>query len=213
MTDRRDTEREFSAVPIALLVVAIAAAVFAGVWISGWVAVVVTVGFALAAIGLLIYLFARRGGPAAADAPHVTPVADDRYRILVIADESCTSPSFPDELRSHGGGQSVAAFVMAPALESRLGRLTGDQQGYDDAARHLKDTLETLDRAGISAQGEIGASDPLQAADDGLRQFPADVIVFVTAEGSKTNWLEDGVVSAAEARYDQPVRHTTVRTS
>jgi hypothetical protein len=210
MTERRDTEREFSAVPIAIVVVLIAAAVFGGIWLGTWAAVLVTVVLALAVIGFLVYLFTRRGGPSAADAPHVSPVADDRHRILVIADEGCGSPSFADDLRSHASGNQVSVFVMAPALESRIGRLTGDQHGYDDAARHLQATLATLNDAEIAAQGEIGASDPLQAADDGLRQFPADEIVFVTRAGAPSNWLEKGVIAAAESRYEQPVRHTTV---
>jgi hypothetical protein len=205
-----ETGVEFSAVPIALVVVAIAVAVFGGIWISPWVAVVVTVGFALAVIGLLVYLFSRRGGPSAVDAPHVTPIADGRYRILVIADESCDSPSLAGELRSHAGDRPLSVFVMAPSLESRLGRLAGDQQGYDDAARNLQVTLEALEGAGIPSRGEIGSSDPLQTTDDGLRQFPADEIVFLTKTGGQTNWLEEGVVSAAESRYEQPVKHATV---
>ena len=99
---------------------------------------------------------------------------------------------------------------MAPALESRFGLLTEDQKGYDEASHRLKEILEGLEEAGLPAEGEIGSSDPLEAADDGLRQFPANEIVFATHPEGKTNWLEDGVVAMAESRYDQPVRHITV---
>jgi hypothetical protein len=99
--------------------------------------------------------------------------------------------------------------VIAPALESRLGFLTEDQKGYDEASRRLKEVLERLEEAGLPAEGEVGSTDPLEAADDGLRQYPANEIVFATHPEGKTNWLEAGVVAMAEARYEQPVRHVT----
>jgi hypothetical protein len=195
---------------VAVVVSAIGCAVFAGIWIGFWAAVIVTLGLALIGIAAVIWWSTRRRHPPAADAPHVQPVDDGRFRILVVADESSTSPAFVDELRSHAGGRPVSLFVMAPALQSRIGLIAGDQQGYDSAAQHLKATIKALEDAGLPAQGEVGPSDPLQAADDGLRQFPANEIVFVTHPEGKTNWLEDGVVAMAESRYFQPVRHTTL---
>ena len=113
------------------------------------------------------------------------PLDDGRYRVLVVADESGVTSSLADELRSRAGGRPVLVFVMAPALESKLGLLTEDQKGYDEASHRLKEILEALEEAGLPAQGEIGSSDPLQAADDGLRQFPANEIVFVYPSGGQ----------------------------
>jgi hypothetical protein len=56
----------------------------------------------------------------------------------------------------------------------------------------------------------VGPEDPLQAADDGLRRFPADEILFVTHPERQANWLEQGVVELADSRYDKPVEHITV---
>ena len=101
-------------------------------------------------------------------------------------------------------------FVITPVHESRLGRLASDQNGYDDATRGLSEVLATLRVAGLEAQGEVGPEDPLQAADDGLRRFPADEILFVTYRDGQTNWLEAGVVELACSRYDQPIEHIAV---
>ena len=79
--------------------------------------------------------------------------------------------------------------------------LWGDESQYADARKHLDDTTAALAAAGITAQGETGADDPLQAADDGLRKFAADEVVFVTKDGTETDWVERGVVEAARARY------------
>ena len=61
--------------------------------------------------------------------------------------------------------------MIAPAIGSRLARWTGDESAHADARQHLDDTVTSLARAGITARGETGADDPLQAADDGLREF------------------------------------------
>ena len=99
---------------------------------------------------------------------------------------------------------------MVPVLESRSGLLADDEGGYDRAARVLEETLDAFRGIGIEAQGRIGANDPLQAADDGLRQFPADEIAFATHPQGRMKWLEEGVVARAESRYEQPVVHVVV---
>ena len=208
MPTQHDTRREFSAVPVAVVVCAIGLAVFGGIWLGAWAAIVVTVGFALLAIAALLVWSMRR--ERLGEAPQVTPIEDGRYRILVVADERCATPSFAGDLRSHAGGRPISVFVMAPALESRVGRLAGDQKGYEEATRRLDEIVEGLKRADMDAQGEVGPNDPLQAADDGLRQFAANEIVFVTHPEGQGNWLESGVVTTARSRYFQPVRHIQV---
>jgi hypothetical protein len=208
MPEQRAPTHEFSALPLVAIVAAIGCAVFAGVWLGFWAAVIVTVGFALAAIGVLIWWAARRGE--LGDAPEVTPIGDGRYRILVVADERCATPSIAEELRSDAAGRPLSVLVIAPALESRVGRLTGDQKGYEEASGRLDQIVEGLRQAEVAVEGEVGANDPLQAADDGLRQFAADEIVFVTALEGEANWLEGGVVDAARSRYHQTVKHIQV---
>jgi hypothetical protein len=127
--------------------------------------------------------------------------------VLVIADESCIDPVFPAQLAAHAGGRKVEALVIAPAVGSWLTRWTNDESAHVAARRHLDDTVTALALAGISASGETGADDPLQAADDGLREFPAHEIVFVTKTGTSTDWVEQGVIEAAKQRYAVPVTH------
>jgi hypothetical protein len=208
MPERHDTRREFSAVPVALVISAIGLIVFGGIWLGAWAAVVVTVGFALLAIAALIIWPTRKEG--LGDAPRVRPIDDGRYRVLVVADERCATPSFARDLRADAGGRPLSVFVMAPVLESRVGQLVEDQRSYDDATRRLDELVDGLKRADIDASGEVGPHDPLLAADDGLRQFPANEIVFVTHPEGEANWAERGIVASARSRYSQPVKHITV---
>jgi hypothetical protein len=208
------TRVELIAIPIVAVVlgvlVILAVAANTGAW--AWILVVV------AAIVLLVLLglgWSRRHRHPAADTPAPAVAAaradDDSYRILVIADESCVEPSFANEIASHGAGRRVEALVVAPAIGSWLARWTGDESAHADARKHLDDTVTSLARAGVTARGETGADDPLQAADDGLREFAADEIVFVTKPGTSTDWVEKGVVEAAKSRYPVPVTHIALQ--
>lgn len=127
---------------------------------------------------------------------------DDTHRVLLVADAACD----PGVLGSTVTGNSRnAVFVVAPALGSRTARWTGDEQAYRDAQERLDATLQAFAERGIEARGHIGSHDPLQAADDGLREFPADEIVFAVHGDGDANWLEEGIVDAARSRYTIPV--------
>jgi len=204
------TRVELMAIPIVAVLFGIGAILFVagdkGVW--AWVFVGLA-GLLLA--GALVARHAKRHPHPAAETPApppaAAPAADGTYRVLVIADESCVDPAFPAQLAAHASGRTVEALVVAPAIGSRLARWTGDEGQFADARKHLDDTVAALAAAGITATGETGADDPLQATDDGLREFPAHEIVFVTRPGTGTDWVERGVVETARQRYAVPVTH------
>ena len=118
--EQHPTRTEFSAVPIALAVSAIAVAVFTGIWLGVLAAAIVTVGFALIAIAALVRWASSRPRVADTDAPHVRPLDDGRHRVLLIADETCSGKDLAAELRARPAQEAVSVFVVAPALESRL---------------------------------------------------------------------------------------------
>ena len=95
--------------------------------------------------------------------------------------------------------------MVAPAVSSRVARITGDEDAYAHALEYVDATVRALTDLGCEARGHVGSHDPLQATDEGLREFPADEIVFVLRSGNKTQWLEQGVVDMARRRYAVPV--------
>lgn len=205
--------REFAAIPIVAVLFGIGAAVLlaasAGVW--AWL----LVGAGLLVVGALVLRVVgkRHRHPSAYAAPAAAPATtspDAPFRVLVIADDSCTAPSFTSEIRGHAAGRTVEALVIAPSLRSWLAHWTDDDGRRAEAKRHLDDTVRALGAAGIPASGETGSDDPIEAADDGLRTFPADEIVFVTHPDDKANWLERGVVDEARKRYAVPVTHIVI---
>jgi hypothetical protein len=207
------TRTELMAIPIVLVLFGIGLVLFIasakGLW--AWL-FVGAAGVVLAAAVIARYAKKNPHPAAATPAParvagSATLVGDGPYRVLVIADESCVDPAFCVRLAEHASGRTVEVLVIAPALGSRIARWTDDESQYVDARKHLDETVAALAVAGITATGETGADDPLQAADDGVREFAPSEIVFVTRSGTHTDWAERGVIETARTRYSADVSH------
>ena len=172
-------------------------------WLSPWLGVVVFLVVCGAAAWKL------RGGVLQRPAQtHVRRDGGPNRRILVVANETVQSPALLDLLRAKAAGMREDVLVVCPALNSRLRTWTSDEDGARGAAQtRLEATLARLHEAGVTARGTIGDGDPLQAIEDALREFPADEIVVSTHPPGRSHWLEQGVVTLAEERFDVPVTH------
>lgn len=212
---KHETRTELMAIPIVAIIFVVGLILLAASAAGALAWLLVGVG-GLGVVVLLAIRYSRRNphssGSAPAPEPRPSPPAGDTFRVLVIADESCVDPDFPAQIAAHAGGRTIEALVIAPAIGSWLARWTGDESAHVDARKHLDDTVTALARAGITAMGETGADDPIQATDDGLREFAANEIVFVTKPGTNTDWVEKGVIETATKRYAIPVTHISLPT-
>ena len=197
---------EFLAIPMTLVGIGIIAllvwAAHLGIW--AWLALGVVGLIGLIAVTWYVVGRPHRPPPPTPGARPdgaVAPPDDGVRRVLVIAGDACTSA----DLRPALSGGPTSVFVVAPVLGSRTSTLTGDEGDYEAASAHLETTLAALKDLQVPASGRVGARDPLQAADDGLREFPAGEIMFVVRPSGETSWLEDGVVDEARTRYPIPV--------
>jgi hypothetical protein len=199
---------EFMAIPLTAILLGALFILFAAGQIGAWAWLVAGLVFAGAICVALWRAGRRQEHPPAEDAPrpaeHRPPGA---HRVLVVVDDSCPPEAIRDTVAERTAGRSAEAFVVAPAAGSQLDRLTGDEAGYSSAARHLDLTL--LELAMVSdldvRSGQVGSHDPIQATDDGLREFPADEIVFAVDPDGSSQWLEAGAVDVARSRYGIPV--------
>jgi hypothetical protein len=208
---KRQSRGEFMAIPIVLVILGVVFlvlfAALEGVW--AWI----LLGLALLALltAAAMAVGRRQRHPSDLNAPaRSAQRRNGAFRVVVVCDESCTSPAFREELLRHAAGRPVEVLVVAPALRSRLSHWTGDDHGRAEAEDHLESTVRALAEAGIGVRGKIGSDDPIEAADDALREFPAEELVFATPPEAQSNWLERGVVQTARARYGVPVTHIVV---
>jgi hypothetical protein len=117
------------------------------------------------------------------------------------------------ELLAHAirAKEATQVLLVAPALNGRIRHWTCDDDAAHAAADdRLRRSLDRLAASGIPANGMVGDADPLQAAADALRVFPAEQLVIATRPEGRSNWLARGVVERARRRFGVPVVHLVV---
>jgi hypothetical protein len=136
---------------------------------------------------------------------------EDEQRILVVANETVAGAALRNAIRQAAEGARTNVLVVSPALNTPLKHWMSDEDGARSAAENrLGRSIGELERLGISARGEVGDADPLQAIEDALRTFGADMIIISTHPEGRSNWLERGVVSGARERFAVPLIHVVV---
>ena len=103
--------------------------------------------------------------------------------------------------------------VVCPVNEPREGYVVYRDTRRAAARRRLDKTLADLREAGISADGFVVDSDPVDAVRDGLAQLepPVDEIVVSTHPEQKSGWMRRHVVERIEkVAGDVPVEHVVV---
>jgi len=205
---RNPFRSEAEAFRFLLLTIVYFALIVIGAVIDKWVGLGVFIVLSLIA-GYFAFIRDRNERP-----PRVAPTLphpEDERRILVVANETVGGRALREVIRQRSQGRRGNVLVVAPAQPSPLQHLTSDEdRARVDAQGRLDDSLAKLRQAGISARGEVGDSDPLQAIEDALRTFGADEIVISTHPEGRSHWLEQGVVSGARERFAVPITHVVV---
>jgi hypothetical protein len=131
-------------------------------------------------------------------------------RILVVTTAAAPEADVESIVRAHAG-EDAEVRVIAPASKiSWLDRLTNAE---DDARADAAERAEAASEAapGQHVEARVGDVDPLQAIEDGLRTFPADEVVVLTAPDEDATWLEAGLGEDAQKRFSVPVTHLVTR--
>jgi hypothetical protein len=114
------------------------------------------------------------------------------------------------ELRQALGEDVGEVRVVVPAVrQSRLEWLANDE---DDARQRAEEAAsEIAEAVPAEAEATVGDSDPVLAAKDALREFPADEVVVVTRPDEDATWLEEGSGKEIERELGGiPVKRITV---
>jgi hypothetical protein len=167
--------------------------------------------FVVLTVLVLLWFFRRevREQPPATAPLHRGP--DDERRILVVANETVVGRALREAVEDAAEGYRSHVLVVSPALNSPLKHWVSDEDQARAAAEdRIRRSVAELERLGISARGEVGDADPVQAIEDALRTFGADVIVISTHPEGRSNWLERGVVTTARERFAVPITHVVV---
>lgn len=133
-------------------------------------------------------------------------------RALVVVNEQVAGGELRDALLAHLGKGVSEVFVVAPALaDSGLKHTMGDiDDAIEPARERLRGTLRELRDAGLSADGEVGDSDPIQAISDEIIKFDPELILVVAHRDEEGAFAEKGLLEQAERDFDLPVTELVV---
>jgi len=206
---RNPFRTEAEAYQLLLLTVVAFAAIGLASWLGGWKAGL-PVWIVATAAAAWYYLRPLPDEPR--EKLGSAPRASDERRVLVVANETVAGRRLHEEVRrAVAGAGRASVLVVCPALNSPLRHFVSDEDAARAAAQERLDrSLRALREMGIEASGTVGDSDPLQAIEDALRTFGADVIVISTHPEGRSNWLERQVVQKARERFAAPITHVVV---
>ncbi|MFL5925891.1 MAG: hypothetical protein ACJ77E_03040 [Gaiellaceae bacterium] len=133
--------------------------------------------------------------------------------ILVIANETAASQTLLDALRGETQ-RDDRVTVIAPVNEPNQGYVVYEDTRRASAGRRLDKTLKSLREAGVTAQGFVVETGPVQATKDALAQLEpkVDEIVVSTHPAERSGWMRRHVVEDIERCAEGvPVKHVEAR--
>jgi hypothetical protein len=126
---------------------------------------------------------------------------------LLIAAGSATesAKAVPESIR--GMIQEAGEIlVIAPTLPSRFAWLaSATDKARQQADGRLRRVLGQLDDMGASAQGSVGADDPMQAFDDAVAEFKPDHVLIALRDATRADWQERDLIGGLVGRFSLPV--------
>ena len=128
-------------------------------------------------------------------------------KLLVLTSEPITAEQLRNVLPDDIDPAQAEVMVVAPALQANpLKFWSSDADEAIARAEQVREqSVERLGSEGVEATGRRGESDPMQALEDGLNQFPADRIVLFTHGGGDEGYREDLDERAIQERFGIPV--------
>lgn len=152
---------------------------------------------AVAVLGLLVY--ASRSKPDRKI--EVAAARDGGHRVLVLAAAEATAAS-AQRIADLAGAPTDVRLVV-PVTSHRLDRwLSAEDDARREAEAQLARSAGALVAAGLPVSGSVGDHDPAQALEDELRDFPADEVVLLIANGKDP-------LAKVERRLGLPLRRVS----
>ena len=133
-------------------------------------------------------------------------------RLLVVTTVPAEGNLLRERVRAHTGAEDAEVRIVAPASDvSPLEWLASDEdEAREEAAAKADESARAVAPEARVTDAEVGDTDPVQAIEDALREFPADELLVVTRPGEEAGWLEQGAAREAFERFDVPVTHLVV---
>jgi hypothetical protein len=129
-------------------------------------------------------------------------------KVLVLASEPVDAQLVQAALGDEAQGAEV--LVVSPALnESPVAFWVSDSdEAIAEAQAVVDESVERLEEGGVSAAGDTGEGEPVQAVRDALATFPADHLLVFTHPGGESAYREEDLAGLDDLGV--PVTRSTV---
>lgn len=133
-------------------------------------------------------------------------------RLLVVTTVAVKGDVLRERVRAHARAEDAEVRVVVPASDvSPLQWLASDEDdARAEAAAKAEESARAVAPDAGATEAEVGDTDPVQAIEDALREFPAEELLVVTRPGDEAGWLEQGAAREALERFDLPITHLVV---
>ena len=125
---------------------------------------------------------------------------------LIVGNQTLMGPELTSAIAERNvPGDPPDFHVVVPATP-RPGAFTwNEDEATADAQERLDAMLAYLAGLGLTATGEVGYRDPVEAARDALRRHPADEIILSTLPTGISRWLGTDAPSRLKSAVNVPV--------
>lgn len=163
------------------------------------------------------YPEARQAQPLYAD---LAPAPARPRRVVVVANQTLGGEALQAALRQRLDEEPVAVHIVVPAtaladyplrgsfasVGGGAGTPAADDAGQAQARWRLRRMVGELRDLGVRATGEVGPSDPYEAAASALDAEPADEVIISMLDPEISRWAGMDLPRRLERMYRLPVR-------
>jgi hypothetical protein len=130
--------------------------------------------------------------------------------VLVMANETIGGEKLLDAIRERHGEGEASFHVVVPNTRPRHGNVIYDDVVRDSAQVRVDLALSFMRDEGIRGTGEVGDSDPYNAAMDAIALHGIDEMIISTLPAQSSGWLRRDLIEKLEQDTGKPVRHVVV---
>ena len=130
--------------------------------------------------------------------------------ILVLANETIGGAALLDAIRERHAQGDARFHVVVPLTRPKHGNVIYDEAVRDSAQVRVDLALAFMRGEGIDGDGEVGDSDPLNAATDAIAHYGIDEIIVSTLPAKSSGWMKRDLIEALEDQTGLPVNHVVV---
>ncbi len=130
--------------------------------------------------------------------------------ILVLANETIGGEKLLDAIRERAREGDARFHVVVPLTRPRHGNVIYDEAVRDSAQVRVDLALAFMREEGLEGTGEVGDTDPMNAAKDAIAEHGITEILVSTLPATSSGWLRRDLIQALEAETGLPVRHVVV---